>query len=69
MDSQSDAERTDPVVSPSLLQWEMKDVRDFYDPNFDFMQDSDWLPPLTKRKKFSLSLNKGKRKTSTACIV
>ena len=38
MDSQSDADnQTDPVVSPSLLQWEMKDMRDFYDPNFDFM--------------------------------
>ena len=64
MDSQSDADKqTDPVVSPSLLQWEMKDARDFYDLNFDFMQDSEWLPPLTKRKKLSLSLNKGKRKT------
>ena len=64
MDSQSDADKqTDSVVSPSLLQWEIKDVRDFYDPNFDFMQDSERLPPLTKRKKLSLSLNKGKRKT------
>ena len=64
MDSQSDADKqTDPVVSPSLLQWEMKDVRDFYDMNFDFMLDSEWLPPLTKMKKLSLSLNKGKRNT------
>ena len=30
MDSQSDADKqTNPVVSPSLLQWEMKDVRNF----------------------------------------
>ena len=41
----------------------MKDVRDFYDPNFDFMQDSEWLSPLTEGKKLSLALNKGKRKT------
>ena len=35
MDSQSDADKqTDPVVSLSFLQWEMKDVRDFYDLNF-----------------------------------
>ena len=28
----------------------MNNVREFYDPNFDFMQDSEWLPPVTKRK-------------------
>ena len=63
MDSQRDADKqTEPVVSLSLLptQWEMNDVREFYDPNFDFMQGSEWLPPVTKRKKLSLSLNTGK---------
>ena len=63
MDSQSDADKqTDPVVSPSLLQWEMKGMRDFYDPNFDSMQDSEWLPPPTKRKKSSLWLYKQRKK-------
>ena len=65
MDSQRDADKqTKPVVSLSLLptQWEMNDVREFYDSNFDFMQDSEWLPPVTKRKKLSLSLNKGKKR-------
>ena len=37
----------------------MNNVREFYDPNFDFMQDSEWLSPVTK-KKVILSLNKGK---------
>ena len=38
MDSQNDADKqTDPVVSPLLLQWEMKNVIDFYDLKFDFI--------------------------------
>ena len=67
MDSQKDvAKQMEPIVSPSLLpnQWEMNDVREFYDPRFDFMQDPEWLPraPVAKRKKLSLSLNKEYRK-------
>ena len=33
------------IVSPSLLpqEWEMDDVRKFFDPRFAFM-DSEWLP-------------------------
>ena len=56
----------EPIVSSSLLpnQWEMNDVREFYDPRFDFMQDPEWLPraPVAKQKKLSLSLNKEYRK-------
>lgn len=67
MDSQRHAaKQINTVVSPSLLpnQWEMKDVEEFYDKRFDFMQDSEWLPlPETKRKKLSLSLSKGIKKT------
>ena len=53
MDSQKDAaEQMEPIVSPSLLpnQWEMNDVREFYDPRFNFMQDPEWLPgaPVAK---------------------
>ena len=60
MDSQSDADKqTNPVVSPSLLQWDMKDVRDFNDPNFNLCKIlSGSLHSL--KGKVILSVNKGK---------
>ena len=57
MDSQSDADKqTDPVVGPSLLQWEMKDVREF---RF-YARLSGSLHSLIRK-----ALNKGKRKTES----
>ena len=62
MDSQRDAgKQIEPIVRPSLLpnRWELNDVKEFYDKNFDFMQDPELLPlPETKRKSLSLSLNR-----------
>ena len=58
IDLQRDAgKQIKPIISPSLLpnRWEMNDVNEFYDENFDFMQDPEWLPlPETKRKKVIL---------------
>ena len=73
MDSQRDAgKQIKPIVSPSLLpnRWEMNDVKEFYDENFDFMQDPEWLPlPETKITKLSLSVNKGIRKTEQRTLL
>ena len=33
---------------------------EFYNPNFDFMQDSEWLPPVTKRKSYPYCWTKEK---------
>ena len=73
MDSQKDAgKQIEPIISPSILpnKWEMSDVKEFYDERFDFMQDPEWLPtPETMRKKLSLSLNKGIRKTEERALL
>ena len=48
----------------------MNNVKEFFDENFDFMWDPEWLPPPeTKRKKLSLSLNKRIRKTTVDSTV
>ena len=68
MDSQKDAGNK---FSPSILpnQWEMNDVKEFYDERFDFMKDPEWLHvPETKRKRLSLSLNRV-RKTEERALV
>ena len=57
------------VVSPSLLQLKMKDMKHFYDPNFNLMQDFEWLPPLTKRKKLSLLLKEKKKTKDLECAL
>ena len=51
MDSQRDSINQIEHIVSLVQDWQMDDVQRFYDPNFNFMNDSKWLPqPEPKRK-------------------